>query len=61
MKAYTIEIATNSNREEWTDMIVGHFIKEPYFVMECEDGERIMINNDIIEGIYISKEWQSDE
>ena len=59
MKAYTIEIATNGT--PFYEEAVGHFIKEPYFVIERKNGERLLINNDIIEYIEISKEWQNDE
>ena len=59
MKSYKIEIMT-ANNGFYVEDAVGHFIKEPYFVIERENGERLLINNDIIEYIEIDKEWQDE-
>lgn len=56
IKPYKIEIVT-SGAPWYEENVVGHFIKEPYFVVERENGERLLFNNDSIEFIEISKEW----
>ena len=60
IKPYTVNIIT-SNHEYIEESTVGHFIKEPYFVIERENGERIMFLNDSIDFIEIAKEWQNED
>ena len=60
IKPYDIELCLTNSVSNLED-VVGHFIKEPYFVVEYADGSREMWNNDIIELIIISKEWKDDE
>lgn len=60
IKPYEIRICLADNILNLRD-VVGHFIKEPYFVVEYADGSREMWNNDVIEFIAISKEWQNED
>ena len=59
IKPYQIELYTHYTSREFT--AIGHFIKEPYFVIEQDNGDRTLMNNAEIIEIIIDKEWLSDD
>ena len=59
MKSYKIEIDTQD--DYYDEIAVGHFIKEPYFVIEKENGDRLMILNAEVKSITIDKDWLNED